>query len=150
MTWDYAELSKLAKVNGGPEKLIDILIEHGKEIGEKAGESKTLRRVGILLTAGLVVGAGIYKLIDYFSKKKAISPAEVEAAKKELIQGINDYDAAHADDDDETKEESDDGNEAEPDSDASGENADPAMAVSAAFACTFCYLRFRDVYRLYP
>ena len=30
MAWDYAELSKLAKANGGPEKLVDSLINSGK------------------------------------------------------------------------------------------------------------------------
>ena len=30
MAWDYAELSKMAKANGGPEKLVDLLINSGK------------------------------------------------------------------------------------------------------------------------
>lgn len=30
MAWDYAELSKMAKANGGPEKLMDVLINSGK------------------------------------------------------------------------------------------------------------------------
>lgn len=31
MAWDYAELSKMAKANGGPEKLMDVLINSGKK-----------------------------------------------------------------------------------------------------------------------
>ncbi len=30
MAWGYAELSKMAKANGGPEKLVDLLINSGK------------------------------------------------------------------------------------------------------------------------
>ena len=33
MSRDYAELSKLAKENGGPEALVDSLISAGKEEG---------------------------------------------------------------------------------------------------------------------
>lgn len=116
MAWDYAELSKLAKANGGPAELVDLLIEHGKEIGE----SKALRRVRIVVAAGFVV-AGIYKLVDYFSKKKAVSDAAVEAAREEIIQGINDYDAEHPDDDDENISDSDD-NETEQNLEDDSEN----------------------------
>jgi len=31
MSWSYAELSKLAKENGGPEKLVDLLVNSGKK-----------------------------------------------------------------------------------------------------------------------
>lgn len=30
MVWDYAELSKMAKENGGPEKFVDFHINSGK------------------------------------------------------------------------------------------------------------------------
>ena len=29
-TWNYANLSKLAKANGGPEELVDKLVNSGK------------------------------------------------------------------------------------------------------------------------
>jgi len=90
MTWNYAELSKLAKANGGPEKLVEILIYSGV----KSGEKKVLPWVGVALAGGVGITIGVQKVISYFSRKKAISTAEVESAKKELIQGIKDYDAA--------------------------------------------------------
>lgn len=93
MTWDYAELSKAAKEAGGPEKLMDLLIESGKDAGHK----EMLPVVAIALGIGSLGYAGINKLVKFFKKKKKISPEAVEAAKAELIKGIEEYDAAHPD-----------------------------------------------------
>lgn len=87
MTWDYAELSKLAKENGGPERLIEILIEAGVEAGKK----KTLPLVGVAFAGGIVITLGVQKIIKYFSEKSKTSNIELENAKKEIIQGIDDY-----------------------------------------------------------
>ena len=93
MSWDYAELSKAAKNAGGPEKLVDTLIESGKQTGRT--------EMAPWLVAALAVGSiatwGVSKLRNHLNQKKAISEAEVEKAKAEIIQGINDYDAEHAD-----------------------------------------------------
>ena len=91
MAWDYAELSKKAKVAGGPAKLMDLLIEYGKDTGRK----EMLPVVGIALGIGALGYAGISKLVKFFNKKKKISPEAVEAAKAELLEGIEKYDAAH-------------------------------------------------------
>lgn len=91
MAWDYAELSKAAKEAGGPEKLMDTLIESGKDSGHK----EMLPVVAIALGIGALGYAGISKLVKYFKKKKKISPEAVEEAKAELIRGIEEYDAAH-------------------------------------------------------
>lgn len=91
MAWNYAELSKAAKEAGGPEKLMDLLIESGKDTGHK----EMLPVVGIALGIGALGYAGISKLVKFFKKKKKISPEAVEAAKAELIKGIEEYDAAH-------------------------------------------------------
>jgi len=88
MAWNYAELSKLAKANGGPEKLVDIPV--------KSGEKKVLPWVGVAFAGGIALTVGVQKIIEYFSNKKATSDSEVESAKKELIQGIKDYDATQA------------------------------------------------------
>lgn len=87
MTWDYAELSKLAKENGGPERLIEILIEAGVEAGKK----KTLPLIGAAFAGGIVITLGVQKIIKYFSEKSKTSNIELENAKKEIIQGIDDY-----------------------------------------------------------
>lgn len=91
MSWDYAELSKAAKEVGGPEKLMDLLIEAGKNSGHK----EMLPVVGIAIGVGALGYAGISKLVKFFKKNEEISPEKVEVAKAELIKGIQEYDAAH-------------------------------------------------------
>ena len=91
MAWDYAKLSRAAKEAGGPEKLMDLLFESGKDTGHK----EMLPIVGIALIVGALGYAGISKLVNFFKKKREISPEAVEAAKAELIKGIKEYDATH-------------------------------------------------------
>ncbi|WP_379971492.1 hypothetical protein [Ectobacillus sp. sgz5001026] len=92
MAWNYAELSKMAKDSGGPEKLVELLVKSG----EKKMEKKILPWVGVAFGVGITLTGGVQKTIDYLAQKKAISTAEVESAKKELIQGIKNYDASKA------------------------------------------------------
>ena len=106
MSWDYAELSKAAKNAGGPEKLMDMLVESGKDAGHK----EMLPLVGIALGIGALGYAGIQKLIKFFKKKEEISPEAVASAREELIQGIKDYDATHPDGED-TQIEKEDSND---------------------------------------
>lgn len=87
--WEYAELSHMAKLNGGPDNLVKKLINSGK--------LKMLPWVGVAFVGGIVVDKGV----GYLMEKKKQHDAEVEAAKQALIQGINEYDAAHPDDQDE-------------------------------------------------
>ena len=70
---------------------MDLLIESGKDTGHK----EMLPVVGIALGIGALGYAGISKLVKFYKKKKKISPEAVEAAKAELIKGIENYDAAH-------------------------------------------------------
>ena len=84
MSWNYAELSKAAKEAGGPEALMDVLVDSGRKSGRKD--------MAPLVLIALAAGAGIMKAIDYFTEKKKESTKKVEAAKEELIQGIKDYD----------------------------------------------------------
>ena len=100
MAWDYAELSKAAKAAGGPEKLIEALIEAGKNAGKK----EMLPAVIIALFLGGLVTIGIQKLIQVFSKEKALPQSEIEAIKAEPIQGIKEYDAEHEDIDEHTED----------------------------------------------
>lgn len=96
MKWDYAELSKMAKSVGGPEKLADFLIDSGKKIGHK----EMLPLIGIAVGIGALGYAGISKFVNDIRRKKEISREEVETVRKELIQGIKEYDDEHSDVDD--------------------------------------------------
>ena len=104
MSWDYAELSKAAKDAGGPEKLMDMLVDSGKDIGHK----DMLPVVGIALGVGALSYAGISKLVKYFKSKKN-SPDEIEKARHTLIEGIKKYDAEHPE-----NEETDNNDESNP------------------------------------
>lgn len=87
--WDYAKLSKAASEAGGPEKLLDLIEEKGKSIGRMEG--------GLAALGASALFVGVFKLIEHFKTKRAISQAAVDAAKAELIQGIKEYDATHPD-----------------------------------------------------
>lgn len=87
MSWNYAELSKAAKENGGPEKLVEMLIDSGKK--------SMVPWLGVALAGGVGLTIGIQKIVQYLKEKSMQSKSAVEAAKAELIKGINDYDATH-------------------------------------------------------
>lgn len=89
--WNYAKLSKIAKVLGGPDKLVQVLIDSGVKRGRW--------QMAILLPFALILGFAINPLISYFKQKRETSLIALENAKKELIQGINDYDAAQKEED---------------------------------------------------
>lgn len=88
MSWDYAELSKMAKENGGPEKLMEILVNSGKK--------KMIPWIGVAFAGGFALCASGQKIIKFFTKNDGQSDISVEVAKQDLIHGIKDYDAAQA------------------------------------------------------
>ena len=100
MSWNYAELSKLAKQYGGPELFVETLTTGNQAIGR----SQMLPWVAVAFFGGSVANWLIGKAIDYFSKP---TEAEIEIARQNLIKGIKDYDAAH----DESAGKEDDSNE---------------------------------------
>lgn len=91
MSWDYAELSKLAKENGGPEALVEKLVQSGIDQGISEGKNSMVPVIGIALALGVGITVGIQKIIEHFSKQK-YSLEEIEKAKEEIIQGIKAYD----------------------------------------------------------
>lgn len=95
MSWNYAELSKIAKAAGGPEKLLAMIEEGGKAVGRIEGQTSMIPWIGIAAAGASALTAGILKLSEHLKAKKAISQAAVDAAKAELIQGIREYDASH-------------------------------------------------------
>lgn len=84
--WPYAALSKLAKSVGGPEQLIEKLISKGKNEGR------------IEMIPAVLVAATATKLIDKFRSK---NQKELDETKEELINGINEYDKEHPDNENE-------------------------------------------------
>lgn len=85
MNWDYAKLSHAAKEAGGPEKLVDGIITISKKSGRQ-------EMIPVVAVSSVIFGfVGI--LIGKKSQKK--KEQELEEFKKDLIDGINDYDNNH-------------------------------------------------------
>ena len=89
--WDYAELSKIAKQNGGPEKLVEKLVTASR----KSGRRDMYPVVALVGVAGSAVTLGVVAIVKHFKKKRQVSETELEKAKKELVDGIKKYDAEH-------------------------------------------------------
>ena len=93
MSWNYAELSKAAKKAGGPEALVMTLI--------KFGRSQMIPKVIGTGIIGAGVGIGITKCVDCVRNYRKRLPKDAEIAKKELVEGINSYDAMHSEQEEE-------------------------------------------------
>ena len=92
--WDYAELSKLAKQTGGAEKCIEIIEKSSRSVGKV----EMIPVLGVAIAGTAVLTAVTMKAIEYFKAKRKQSQAELEQAKQELIDGINQYNAEHEND----------------------------------------------------
>ncbi len=91
--WDYAELSKVAKAAGGPEKYVDML----EKVSKDAGKIEMAPWIGVAAIGASLLTAATIKVVDYFKSKKKNNEAEIEKAKEEIIKGIKEYDATHPD-----------------------------------------------------
>ena len=80
MSWDYAELSHMAKEAGGPDLLLSTLEKNARGQGRIEGAG-----IGAIVAGSLFAGAAlVYK---QYSKKKALA----NEAKVELANGIQAY-----------------------------------------------------------
>ena len=93
--WDYAELSKAAKVAGGPEKYVDMLEQASKD----AGKMEMLPWIGAVAVGASLLTAATIKVVGYFKSTKKKNEVEIEKTKEEIITGIKEYDDAHPDED---------------------------------------------------
>ena len=81
-------ISKAAKKAGGPEALVMTLI--------KFGRSQMIPKVIGTGIIGAGVGIGITKCVDCVRNYRKRLAKDAEIAKKELVEGINSYDAMHS------------------------------------------------------
>lgn len=80
MSWDYAELSHMAKEAGGPDLLLSTLEKNARGQGRIEGAG-----IGAIVAGSLFAGAAlVYK---QYSKRKALA----NEAKVELANGIQAY-----------------------------------------------------------
>lgn len=81
MEWNYAELSKKAKSMGGPEELINNLVQSGKD------QMIPVVVVGSIVSVG--IGVGITKLIDFCVNKVRKAKREELEARERLVNKIS-------------------------------------------------------------
>ena len=86
--WDYAELSKAAKMAGGPEKYVEMLESASKD----AGKMEMLPWIGVAAVGASLLTAATIKVVDYFKAKRAQDQQAIDTAKQEIISGIKAYD----------------------------------------------------------
>lgn len=86
--WDYAELSKAAKMAGGPEKYVEMLESASKD----AGKMEMLPWIGVAAVGASLLTVATIKVVDYFKSKRAQNQQAIDTAKQELINGIKAYD----------------------------------------------------------
>lgn len=95
--WDYAELSKAAKMAGGPEKYVEMLETASRD----SGKMEMLPWIGVAAVGASLLTAATMKVIDYFKSKNSKNNEDIEVAKQEIIKGIKEYDAEHENADEE-------------------------------------------------
>ena len=83
MTWDYADLSHMAKEAGGPDLLLSTLEKNARGQGRIEGAG-----IGAIVAGFLFVGAAL--IYGQYSKKKALT----NEAKAGLANGIRAYEMA--------------------------------------------------------
>lgn len=89
--WDYAVLSKAAKAAGGTKQYVEKIEKASKAIGKAEGKVEMIP----VVIGAVALTAVTMKAIEYFKAKRKQSQAELEQAKQELIDGINQYNAEH-------------------------------------------------------
>jgi hypothetical protein len=99
--WNYAELSKAAKAAGGPEKYVELLENASKD----AGKMEMAPWIGVAAIGASLLTAATIKVVDYFKSQKNNNTTEIEKAKVEIINGIEEYDAAHSNEEGGNKDE---------------------------------------------
>lgn len=97
MSWNYAELSKLAKKAGGPEQLMTQVKNASEAAGRMQGRMDMMPFVGIGVGLGTGLGMLLMKLYGYYKGKKEISLEEANKAEIEIIEGIKNYDLSQSD-----------------------------------------------------
>ena len=106
--WDYAELSRLAKENGGPENFVNLLITNSKELGRKealaeiAELENTSPKLAVVLGIGTLIGTIVGFVASSILGRHHLAKKQqeiVEKTRSELIEGIKAYDEAHPDPD---------------------------------------------------
>lgn len=95
--WDYSELAHSAKLNGGPEKYIELIRKNSRRVGKLEGKAEG--KTEVLIAEGIAFGVGLLGYAGYKAfttiKDKHVRDAikqqeeEVKEAEKKLISEMN-------------------------------------------------------------
>lgn len=96
MKWNYAQLSKAAKLAGGPEKYVASLVAKSKALGVALGRSQMYPWIWVAAAGGGLLGWGISKLTEGRRKAKEL---DVQDAAAQLVEEIKAYDASYPEED---------------------------------------------------
>ena len=82
--WDYANMAHMAKIHGGPEQYVDLILKKGMQDGIKQG-----RIEAALVLLGAAAGGVIVKtIVDKKQSKRKVSDEEYRKAREALISEI--------------------------------------------------------------
>ena len=90
--WDYAELSKVAKAAGGPEKYVKML----ELASKKAGRMEMIPWIGAAAVGASLLTVAAFKAVNWFKFEKEKNQAEIEMAKEEIVNEVKESDPIHA------------------------------------------------------
>ncbi|WP_029319420.1 hypothetical protein [Butyrivibrio sp. AE3004] len=95
--WDYSKMAHNAKMNGGPEKYLELIRDNSRRAGKLEG--KVEGRAEVLIAEGITFGLGLLGYAGYKAfttikdkrERKELQDQEVEVkqAEAELIEGIH-------------------------------------------------------------
>lgn len=82
--WDYSELAHDAKMNGGPEKYLELIRNHSMREGELQGKAEG--KTELLIAEGIAAGIGLLGYAGYKAFTTIKERREKEALKKQEPQ----------------------------------------------------------------
>lgn len=88
MSWDYAQLSKTAKIAGGPDALLNQVYSSGRNVGRADMVPYLLLAAG----GGAALFKGITEIIRLIDEYKSYNETKAQVAMQEIKEGIRDYD----------------------------------------------------------
>lgn len=89
MSWNYAELSRMAKQAGGPELFIETLEKFNFQEGMKAGIESRNPIIALSLGGGFLIGCGcawLFQWFNYKQKHSEITQEDAGKAKTQLLE----------------------------------------------------------------
>lgn len=99
--WDYAKLAHAAKMGGGPEKYLDAIKTHNKNLGRLEGKAEG--KAEVLIAEGIITGIALLGVAGYKAfttikdkherERLQKEEASIKVAERKIIDEINENNA---------------------------------------------------------